>query len=688
MRSSSLGLQRLLASRLWCPQRSIVSSFVRSPSPLLTRTSFSSSSSSASSSSCSLLLERWASSSASSATQPTTTLPLASASLRFLASLNRFTDNNVVNIGSARSTAFAALPSTPLLIHRKCFSSTTDTQDEDEAPSKISPSETEEKVKTKKQKKVSSSGADSSFEGLGLHPSLVSGLAKMKIKTPTEVQSLAMPSIMKKQHVIFASSTGSGKTLAYLLPVMHLLKRQEESLIAQMLKRKKEEKADDPSSETLSTTSEHHSDQQQQRVFVTRPIRPRAIIVAPSRELVAQIGEVAKQLSYDVKLHVRVIGTQSLSRDHQVIKDSHIDILIATPGRLQNFLEEERIFFSDVQYVVLDEADTLFDMSKGFVEEVDKLLVPLLGRHESREKPRFIVTSASLVPHSLAMMKGHIPISFKVIESATLHRPVKGVKQKFVEVKGNNKMELLAETLMKTKAHSTIVFCNSIDCCRAVAHYLTEKGLNVASLHGLIPPEERSENFRRFRDKETKVLVSTDLGSRGLDTRHVDHIVNFDFPDTPADYLHRIGRTARAGGSGAVTSFVTKHDINLAHSIQEANEKGMPIHTISALKDAHETKLPNNKDKRATREKDTPKERSTSKAGSKRDEVGGGVLRDRRRGQKETKKSSGRGAAAASFGRRGAARVQGYKKTFSKQEAREKAEKRKMMEKNRRKKNK
>lgn len=439
----------------------------------------------------------------------------------------------------------------------------------------------------------------------------------MRITEPTDIQELAIASILRREDVIFASHTGSGKTLAYLLPLIEMLRSDER-------------RPDFPA--------------------VSRPNRPRALIVVPTRELSYQVHRVAKGLSHHARCRVACFttgpGKSKLSRKLK----APIDLIIGTPGLLNKYKNEGKLMFSEVEYVVVDEADTLYGTSRRrlqdsedtdshrsygsrgrtrteFEEDMNELFLPLMRRRASggSAKPcQFILASASLPGHIMERLHSYFPQA-KRVHTGSLHRVPPTLKQTFVPVGGNDKLELLEKILLRTlrdpdsqqtqenvggtaamapitestltsvrqteissalfamslgsdvdgavtegggpvtrRVPQTLVFTNTIASCRATAHYLASKGFSLASYHAQIPQQKRAEYFSLFIRGDRDILVCTDIAARGLDTSNVSHVIMFDFPKNAIDYLHRAGRTARAGSFGQVTGLITKRDIPLA----------------------------------------------------------------------------------------------------------------------------
>ena len=398
---------------------------------------------------------------------------------------------------------------------------------------------------------TSSSTMTNGFKDTGLRQELLDALVEMNLVEPTEIQQAVIPKLLldRKSDFSIASHTGSGKTLAYLLPVMHMLKESEEVFGIPM-----------------------------------KPRRPRALVLGPTRELIEQIYSVAKELSRMSKLRTVVLtGGKDMSSQKMALGRG-LDVLIATPTRVVQHAEKGNLFYGDIETVIIDEADTMMD--RGFGVDVKKILAAV------RSKPmpaRCILVSATMTKQVKQLTKEIFP-KMREVETSTLHKGVSGSKHAFLPVQGD-KLELVLQLVEADlgKQEKTIVFCNTLDSCRAVEHYCSEQGFPTVCYHGDVPLEERKIAIATFvgggQEGEQPILVATDLAARGLDIPgKIDHVINFDFPLNPVDYLHRSGRTARAGAKGKITSIVAKGDQVLARRIEEALAKSLPLDSLSANK--------------------------------------------------------------------------------------------------------
>lgn len=393
----------------------------------------------------------------------------------------------------------------------------------------------------------------SAFAQLGLSEETLAAVRERELRVPTEIQATAIPELLRdrKSDILIASHTGSGKTLAYLLPIVDILK-EGELLSGPPIKAK----------------------------------RPRALVLGPTRELAEQIFGVAKSLSHCAKFRATLVtGGGDMRTQKTSLETRPVDLLVGTPARVEQHAERGNIHYGDVDFVVLDEADTMLD--RGFGPEVANILKAV----RSKSTPaRAILVSATVSRQIQRLIDDTFP-SIRKMETKTLHRGVEGARHAFLPLSsGQDKLDLLLQVVngLSAQGKRAIVFCNTLDSCRAVDHRMKEQEIPAVCYHGDVPLDARRDAIRSFSEpglETPPLLIATDLAARGLDIPgRVDHIVNFDFPLNPIDYLHRTGRTARAGAKGKITSLVAKGDQVLARRIEEALQKGLPLDGLSASK--------------------------------------------------------------------------------------------------------
>lgn len=386
-----------------------------------------------------------------------------------------------------------------------------------------------------------------SFEALGVSKECAVALEALGCSTPTHVQSRGWPELLKRKDILLAAPTGTGKTLSYAIPTLQMLRSGE------------------------------------RRGYVRQSHRPRALVLLPTRELALQVHGVFKSLSHHVR-HRAVLVTGGTQRKKQLrALESSLDVLVGTPGRVLEYLKRGDLFLSRLQHIIIDEGDTL--LSGGFEDEVADVLAPIIKRKTRGDRIQAILATAT-VTQALEDTAAQLFPHLSKISVPSLHRPGPNVRHQFIHVKGQDKLQHLLNALQVTKG-PTLVFCNTLDSCRAVEHHLRENECSAACVHGSIPVRLRARYWDEFRSGSLDTAVCTDVCARGLDTTQVAHVVMFDFPSSPVDYLHRAGRTGREGagmGHGCVTSLLDKKDEVLGGRIQRALASNDTLQGLSASK--------------------------------------------------------------------------------------------------------
>ncbi|XP_050367027.1 DEAD-box ATP-dependent RNA helicase 39 [Argentina anserina] len=388
-----------------------------------------------------------------------------------------------------------------------------------------------------------------SFGELGLSEEVLEALKEMGIEVPTEIQCIGIPAVLEGKTVVLGSHTGSGKTLAYMLPLAQLLRRDEA-----------------------------------QNGIVMKPRRPRAIVLCPTRELSEQVFRVAKFISHHARFRSTMVSGGGRLRPQEDSLNNPIDMVVGTPGRILQHIEDGNLVYGDIKYLVLDEADTMFD--RGFGPDIRKFLAPLKNRASKPDGQGFqtVLVSATMTKGVQTLIDEEFQ-GILHLRTSSLHKKIASARHDFIKLPGSeNKMEALMQVLEPSlaKGNRVMVFCNTLNSSRAVDHYLTENQISTVNYHGEVPAEQRVENLKKFKsdDGDCPTLVCTDLAARGLDL-DVDHVIMFDFPLNSIDYLHRTGRTARMGAKGKVTSLVTKKNLMLATRIEEALKKNESLESLS-----------------------------------------------------------------------------------------------------------
>jgi len=395
------------------------------------------------------------------------------------------------------------------------------------------------------------------FKAFNLDETLNQYFEKKEIMTPTPIQTMLIPKLLTEPGKSFyvGAQTGSGKTLAYLLPLFTQLKKEEKSL----------------NLEKGATIS----------------MRPRVLIICPSKELVHQVFSVGKELSHYCKLRVaKLSGEQDFFREKDKLLEG-CDVVVGTLRRIEQHINRKSLFTSQVQTIIVDEADTILDA--GDEQALGYFMRIVVNKEVIEQRgtaARAIFVTATLggtLKNFLNASFGVNNPNFETLMDKTTHLNLSNIKHEFIHLTEFDKHNTLA-TVVKEVAHSlkkhkktAIVFCETVKSAQSTEYMIKEMGFDCVSLHGDIPARLRVQNYDRFQNKEVPFLVATDVASRGLDFRHVSHVINFDFPQNASDYLHRVGRTGRAGDRGTAISLYRNSDISLVNKLKESYEQGIPL---------------------------------------------------------------------------------------------------------------
>jgi len=405
------------------------------------------------------------------------------------------------------------------------------------------------------------------FPEFGLLPSILKTLKANRIFVPTEIQRQAIPLLMSGQSVVGVSETGSGKTLTYALPVLHLLKALEDENAA-----------------------------------VSEAATPRAVIVVPSRDLGEQVSKVFKSFTHDTRLRVRTaLGGVAMEQVQRNI-GSPFEILLATPGRLVQLLEKKAIDLSEVQYLIFDEADQMLD--EGFLRDSGRIVdaCPI--------EVAMGLFSATVSAQVQALMNSLFSKA-EVIRSSGSGKTVKTLITKNETVIDGLRWPIFEKLIKQKVSGGTIVFTNTREQCDKLAKEITEKGYSCLVYRGEMEKNERRTNLKKFRNGEVNLLISTDLAARGLDLEHVGRVINYHLPQQMENYLHRAGRTARAGREGLVVNLVTERDLLLISKIEGKGKSAKDLKDRFFDKDGKRLHLP--REQRPTASKRVAKATSNTK---------------------------------------------------------------------------
>ncbi|XP_067043079.1 probable ATP-dependent RNA helicase DDX47 [Acropora muricata] len=364
------------------------------------------------------------------------------------------------------------------------------------------------------------------FESLGVIDVLCEACQELGWKTPTKIQREAIPVALEEKDIIGLAETGSGKTGAFAIPVLQAL--------------------------------------------LANPQRLYCLVLTPTRELAFQISEQFEALgsSIGVKCAVIVGGMDMMSQSLTLAKKPHV--IIASPGRLVDHLENTKGFnLRALKYLIMDEADRILNLD--FEKEIDTILKVI-----PRERRTYLY-SATMTKKVQKLQRASLQNPVKV-EVATKYTTVEKLQQSYLFIPNKFKDCYLVSILNDLAGNSFMVFCGTCNNVQRMALLLRNLGLPVVPLHGQMSQTKRLGALNKFKSKDRSVLIATDVASRGLDIPHVDVVINFDIPTHSKDYIHRVGRTARAGRSGRSITFVTQYDVELYQRIEQLIGKKLPLY--------------------------------------------------------------------------------------------------------------
>lgn len=358
------------------------------------------------------------------------------------------------------------------------------------------------------------------FNDFGLSRPLTKALAEAGYDTPTPIQTQSIPLVMKGHDLMGLAQTGTGKTAAFALPLLDKL--------------------------LLSTER-------------AGPSAARSLILAPTRELASQIAKSFMQYGKFTPLRTAVVvGGMPLMKQARKLKGG-IDVLIATPGRLIDLQQQELLDLSDTRFLVLDEADQMLDM--GFIH-------PLRQISRMLPKKRQTLMFSATMPKAIQQLSKAFLSDPKHVSVAPTSTPAEKIAQTALYVNAGEKQALLTLTLAKAPGERVIIFARTKRGADRMAKRLVTKGVEATAIHGDKSQGQRDRALRAFKSNDVNVLVATDVAARGIDIPDVDHVINFDIPNVAEQYVHRIGRTARAGREGRATAFVAHAEVQDFRAIE------------------------------------------------------------------------------------------------------------------------
>jgi len=364
-----------------------------------------------------------------------------------------------------------------------------------------------------------------SFKDLNLIHPLERALDKQKYIAPTPIQSKSIPGLLQGRDLIGIAQTGTGKTAAFALPILQRMTEQYPRLI-------------------------------------------KTLVLAPTRELAAQIGESFSTYGEFLKFkHTVIFGGVGQGRQVQALSKG-VDIVVATPGRLLDLMNQRKLSLNNVEFFVLDEADRMLDM--GFIHDIKKIIARLPQKKQSFF---FSATMSSEINH-LAKNLLRDPIHVEVTAQAT---PVERIKQYVFFTDQSSKENLLLELLKQKHLTSVLIFTRTKHRANKVEAFLTKNNISSDAIHGNKSQNARTKAITDFKTGKIKVLVATDIAARGIDIDNISHIINFELPNEPEIYVHRIGRTARAGAEGTAFSFCAADERDYLRDIERLIRKQIEV---------------------------------------------------------------------------------------------------------------
>jgi ATP-dependent RNA helicase RhlE len=370
-----------------------------------------------------------------------------------------------------------------------------------------------------------------SFENLGLSPELLRALADRSYTQATPIQAKAIPAVLGGRDVLAGAQTGTGKTAAFILPLLERLRA------------------------------------------AAPPGDPRVLVLAPTRELAAQVAESARHYGKYTSLRIAaVFGGVNINPQIALLR-SGCDLLVATPGRLLDLAEQRAVRLGGVQHLVLDEADRMLDM--GFIRDIRRVLKLLPSRRQN------LLFSATY-DEQIRQLANALLADPVAIEVAPRNAAAEAVDQHVYRVPKDHKRHLLAHLIEDGNWHQVLVFTRTKHGANRLTQQLEASGIRAAAIHGNKSQSARVRALEDFKANRVTALVATEVAARGLDIKELPQVVNYELPNVPEDYIHRIGRTARAGASGRAVSLVSPDEAPQLKDIERLLKRGLPVATLPA----------------------------------------------------------------------------------------------------------
>ncbi len=376
------------------------------------------------------------------------------------------------------------------------------------------------------------------FEEMPLNESILKNVKDAGYESPTPIQAQSIPILLEGHDLLGIAQTGTGKTAAFSLPILHYLAKNP---------------------------------------LRAAPLEPRVLILAPTRELSSQIKE--SVIAYGKGLHLKtavIFGGVGQGAQVQALR-SGLDIVVATPGRLLDLMNQGHVRLHRVEIFVLDEADRMLDM--GFINDVRKIVAKL------PEKKQTLLFSATMPPE-IATLAAKLLKNPKRVEVTPQSTTVERIDQKLIFCKKADKYQLLRKILQEDSVELTLVFTRTKHGANKIVDYLNHHQIQCAAIHGNKSQSAREQALDNFKKGKIKVLIATDIAARGIDVQGVSHVVNYDLPVEAESYVHRIGRTARAGKDGVAISFCDETENDALKRIERAIKLRLPSENFVGVPEA------------------------------------------------------------------------------------------------------
>ncbi len=364
------------------------------------------------------------------------------------------------------------------------------------------------------------------FADLGLSDQLLRAIGDSGYDVPTPIQKGAIPSVLMGKDLIGIAQTGTGKTAGFVLPMIDILAEGR-----------------------------------------SRARMPRSLILEPTRELAAQVSENFEKYGKYHKLSMALLIGGVQMGDQVKALEKGVDVLIATPGRLMDLFSRGKIMLNDCNLLVIDEADRMLDM--GFIPDIEEICTKL-------PKQRQTLLFSATMPAPIKKLADKFLTDPKTIEVARPATANVNIEQRLIVTRGDKKRDVLRTILRAEEFKNAIVFCNKKTTVRELYTSLKRSGFAVGQIQGDMDQSDRIAEFDRFKKDEITILVASDVAARGLDVKGVSHVVNFDVPWQPDDYIHRIGRTGRAGAKGIAITLATREDSEAISAIEKLTGHKLP----------------------------------------------------------------------------------------------------------------